>query len=229
VLWFVASCHLAYCLIETMDHRVAPQRRQRRGTMSKVRRGIRNSNEIMSKQRSPATRAKVEAMLFSLFVVGIAGIAGLPGSAWASEFGAATGLPIPRFVSIKSEPANVRVGPGFDYPIKWTFVRRHLPVEVVAEFGNWRRIRDAGGEDGWILGALLSGRRMALVAPWSGAEPVLLRNRSRSSASINAIMQPRVLVRVDACGGTWCRVRAGTASGYVRQSKLWGAYPGEKF
>jgi SH3-like domain-containing protein len=197
--------------------------------MSELREGIRNSNEIMPKQRSRETRARIETILLSLFVVGMPGIAGLPGPARASELGAATGLPIPRFVSIKSEPANVRVGPGFDYPIKWTFVRRHLPVEVVAEFGNWRRIRDAGGEDGWILGALLSGRRMALVAPWSGAQPVLLRNQSRSSASINAIMQPRVLVRVDACGGTWCRVRAGSASGYVRQSKLWGAYPGEIF
>ena len=185
----------------------------------------------MSNQRSRGARTKVETILvsFVLIVVGLLGIVVVPEPASASEKGIVSGLPIPRFVSIKSKPANVRVGPGVDYPIKWKFVRQHLPVEVVAEFGNWRRIRDAEGEEGWILSALLSGRRMALVAPWSEAEPVLLRDRSRSSASIKAIMQPHVLVQVDACSGTWCRVRTGTVSGYVRQSKLWGAYPGEVF
>jgi len=212
-----------------MDHRVAPRRCRRRVQCLKCDResGIRTRSCRSSDRAKSERRLRPSSSHFLLrgcpTLPACLAPHGLP------NWGAATGLPIPRFVSIKSEPANVRVGPGFDYPIKWTFVRRHLPVEVVAEFGNWRRIRDAGGEDGWILGALLSGRRMALVAPWSGAEPVLLRNRSRSSASINAIMQPRVLVRVDACGGTWCRVRAGTASGYVRQSKLWGAYPGEIF
>lgn len=153
----------------------------------------------------------------------------LLGSASGSELGDRSGLPIPRFVSVKSKPANVRAGPGVDYPLRWTFVRRHLPVEILAEFGNWRRIRDSDGEEGWILAALLSGRRTALIAPWSAAKPVRLLNRSRRNATVNAVVEPHVLVRVDTCAGTWCHVRAQTFSGYVRQSRLWGVYPGEVF
>jgi len=151
------------------------------------------------------------------------------GSASGSELGDRSGLPLPRFVSVKSKPANVRVGPGVDYPLRWTFVRRHLPVEILAEFGTWRRIRDADGEEGWILAALLFGRRTALIAPWSAAKPVRLLNRSGQNARVNAVVEPRVLVRVETCTGTWCHVRAQTFSGYVRQSRLWGVYPGEVF
>jgi len=151
----------------------------------------------------------------------------LTGATFASDIGKTTGLAIPRFVSIEAAPANVRAGPGFDYPLKWTFVRRALPVEIVAEFGNWRRIRDWEGKQGWVFGPLLSGRRMALVAPWSGAKPVLLRADAARDAPIVAVMQPTVLVRIILCDGKWCKVKAETRRGYVRQTRLWGAYPGE--
>lgn len=149
------------------------------------------------------------------------------GATFASDIGKTTALPIPRFVSIKAAPANVRAGPGIDYPLKWTFVRRALPVEIVAEFGNWRRIRDWEGKQGWVFGPLLSGIRTALVAPWSGAKSVSLRSDTATDAPVVAIMQPTVLVRIIRCDGKWCKVKAGTRQGYVRQTKLWGAYPGE--
>ncbi|WP_209311834.1 SH3 domain-containing protein [Bradyrhizobium frederickii] len=153
----------------------------------------------------------------------------LAGSASGSELGARSGLPIPRFVSVKSKPANVRAGPSVDYPLRWTFVRRHLPVEILAEFGNWRRIRDADGQEGWILAALLSGRRTALIAPWSAAKPVRVRNNSSFNSTVTAIVEPRVLVTVDTCAGLWCYARAQTFSGYIRQTRLWGVYPEEVF
>jgi SH3-like domain-containing protein len=153
----------------------------------------------------------------------------LVGSASGSERVQRSGLPIPRFASVKSKPANVRAGPGIDYPLRWTFVRRHLPVEILAEFGNWRRIRDADGEEGWMLGALLSGRRTALIAPWSAAKPVRLRKHPKPDSAVNAVVEPRVLVIVDACAGVWCHVRAETSAGYVRQTRLWGVYPDEVF
>ncbi len=151
------------------------------------------------------------------------------GSASGSERVQRSGLPIPRFVSVKSKPANVRAGPGIDYPLRWTFIRRDLPVEILAEFGNWRRIRDADGEEGWIMGALLSGRRTALIAPWSAAKPVRLRKHSKPNSGINAVAEPGVLVIVDTCAGAWCYVRAGTSGGYIRQTRLWGVYPDEVF
>lgn len=80
-----------------------------------------------------------------------------------------------------------------------------------------------------MLGALLSGRRTALVAPWSAAKPVRLRNRSKRNSAVNAVVEPRVLVIVDSCAGVWCYVRTETPAGYVRQTRLWGVYSDEVF
>lgn len=145
----------------------------------------------------------------------------------AAEVGRTTGLPIPRFVSLKKNPANVRVGPGTGYIIEWTFVRRGLPVEITAEFGRWRRIRDWSGKSGWILGALLSGKRTAMVAPWPGKKLIRMRASGRANAAIVALVQRHVLVHIDSCDGTWCEVRAKSQCGYILQTNLWGVYPGE--
>lgn len=153
----------------------------------------------------------------------------LTGGTFASDVGRTTGLPVPRFVSVKTTPANVRVGPGIDYPLKWTYVRRALPVEIIAEFGNWREIRDWEGKQGWMFAPLLSGKRTALIAPWSGAKPLALHADAARDAAIVAIVQPHVLVRIVGCDGKWCEVRAKARRGYVYQARLWGAYPGEDF
>jgi SH3-like domain-containing protein len=165
-------------------------------------------------------------VVISVLVVPLCFLAGL---APASDVGRTTGLPVPRFVSTKTSPANVRVGPGTGYPLKWTFVRRDLPLEIIAEFGHWRQIRDWEGKQGWMFGALLSGRRTALVAPWSGPDPVSLRSEAARAASVVALVQPNVLVRIDGCDGKWCKVKARTRRGYLPQTRLWGAYPDEAF
>ena len=77
-----------------------------------------------------------------------------------------SGLPLPRFVSLKSDPVNLRTGPGRKYPRTWVYRRAGLPVEIIQEHENWRRVRDAEGASGWIPRALLSSRRTVLVLPW---------------------------------------------------------------
>lgn len=149
-------------------------------------------------------------------------------TARANGVGEVTGLPIPRFVSVKARPANVRVGPGTDYPLKWTFVRRFEPVEVTAEYGQWRRVRDWDGSSGWILAALLSGRRTALAAPWLTAKTIALRSYAGARAPLVARVQPKVFVHLERCNGQWCKVRVRGDDGYMRQTRLWGVYPGEK-
>ena len=148
--------------------------------------------------------------------------------AGANGIGDVTGLQIPRFVSVKAKPANVRVGPGTDYPLKWTFVRRFVPVEITAEFGLWRRVRDWDGSSGWVLGALLSGRRTALAAPWLMGKTIALRSDGAAKAPLIARVQPKVFVHIEGCNGQWCRVRVHGAGGYIRQTLLWGVYPGER-
>ena len=93
----------------------------------------------------------------------------------AATAGKATGLPVPRYVSLKSDRVNLREGPSKDHRTSWVFQRAGLPVEIIAEFETWRRIRDSEGTEGWVLHSLLSGRRTALVTPWAKAEATRCR------------------------------------------------------
>ena len=124
----------------------------------------------------------------SLFLA-IGLVAAAQSSAIAASAGAgagASGLPVPRFVSLKAGRVNVRIGPGEDYKIAWVFTRPGLPIEVIQEFANWRRIRDSDGTVGWVFQSLLAGKRTAVVAPWASDDPRLglagRRGRSLSRA-----------------------------------------------
>ncbi len=140
-----------------------------------------------------------------------------------------SGLPVPRFVSLKADEVNVRRGPGWDHAVAWVFRRAGLPVEVIAEFDVWRQIRDSEGSTGWVLGTLLSGRRTVLVAPWKTDKRTLnLYNAAKTSAEVRAKLAPNVLGDVEDCDGRWCQITAGSVSGYISQELVWGAYPGEK-
>ncbi|GEO14070.1 SH3 domain-containing protein [Microvirga aerophila] len=146
-----------------------------------------------------------------------------------------TGLPVPRYVSLKTDRVNLREGPSKDHRTAWVFQRAGLPVEIIAEYETWRRIRDAEGTDGWVLHSLLSGRRTALVMPWAkeNTPPIPLLNRADDKGSVVAQLQPGVIANVKGCSGSWCDVtvvaeRGGDVEGYVRQEKLWGVYPDEK-
>jgi SH3-like domain-containing protein len=139
-----------------------------------------------------------------------------------------THLPIPRFVSLKSDRVNVRKGPSTDQAIVWVFSRAGLPVEIIAESDNWRRVRDSEGADGWVWHSMLSGRRTVLIAPWTKPpENVSLYSRKSIGASTVAQLAPSVLGNVLSCDGEWCELSIDDYSGFVEQDKLWGVYRGE--
>jgi SH3-like domain-containing protein len=138
-----------------------------------------------------------------------------------------SGLPLPRFVSLKAERVNVRRGPSSDHAVAWVFQRKGMPVEITAEFENWRKIRDSEGQEGWILQSMLSGKRLALVATRTGETTLALRYEAANLAPLVAKLQPGVLGVVDRCDGQWCKITAGGYKGYVQQEMLWGVYPGE--
>jgi SH3-like domain-containing protein len=139
-----------------------------------------------------------------------------------------SGLPLPRFVSLKADKVNVRRGPSSEHKVSWVFQRKGLPVEIIAEFDNWRRIRDSDGEEGWVYQSMLSGRRMAVVAPWRKDENVTMRNGPARDAAPVAEMKAGVVATVEDCDGEWCSIDAAGYDGYVAQTMLWGVYPGEK-
>jgi SH3-like domain-containing protein len=165
-----------------------------------------------------------------IFVLAVAAVMAAAAPATNAAAGALPGqLPIPRFVFIKDVPGNVRVGPGRSYKIRWRYLRRDVPVEIYQEFGNWRRIRGADGQSGWIHRALLSGRRTAIVAPWL-ENPADFRKEPVADAAVLARLERGVLLSDLACEDEWCHGRVEPdISGYIRHTKLWGVYPGEVF
>jgi SH3-like domain-containing protein len=141
----------------------------------------------------------------------------------AQERGSVTNLPIPRFVSIKASEANVRRGPSLTHRVDWVFQARDLPVEITAEHGHWRRIRDRDGVGGWVHHALLSGTRTALVE----VPEAYLYARADEKSPIRAQVEANVIVRLLSCDGTWCRVSVDGYRGWLQQSQVWGTYPDE--
>lgn len=144
-----------------------------------------------------------------------------------------SGLPLPRFVSLKAKRVNLRIGPSTDYAVSWLYLKSGLPVEIIQEYDNWRRVRDADGTEGWVNQSLLSGERTAVAAPWMRANGndvfVNLRRDSLDNAAVVAKLQPGVLLKLNECTGNWCRAEAGGVTGWVSQGEIWGAYPGEAF
>lgn len=174
---------------------------------------------------SPALSHALRAAAFSggLFLVAAS-------AAQAQQaVGPVTGLPVPRYVSLKSDHVNLREGPSKDHATKWIYQRAGLPVEITAEYETWRRIRDSEGSEGWVLHSLLSGKRTALVAPWKkDAPPFPLRAEARDDANVVVKLAPGVVSSVKKCDGSWCRLKGEGYDGFIAQTSLWGVYPGEK-
>jgi SH3-like domain-containing protein len=137
-----------------------------------------------------------------------------------------SGLPVPRFVTLKSGKVNVRRGPSSEYPVAWVYQRKGYPVEITAEFENWRRIRDVDGTEGWILQQMLSGKRLAVVASGK-ARHALLYDDKGQGAGLVAKLGTGVLGETEECDGNWCHFETGDFEGYIAQTQLWGVYPGE--
>ena len=142
--------------------------------------------------------------------------------------GPKSGLPVPRFVSLKPDRVNVRGGPTRDHEVTFVYTRSGLPVEITAESDNWRRIRDWEGSEGWVYHSLLSGRRTAVATPKDKNQLVPLYDSGDSNAAVIARLQAGVLATVKRCTGNWCRLVGPGFDGWVVQEQLWGVYPNEK-
>jgi len=132
--------------------------------------------------------------------------------------GPETGLPLPRYVSLKTSEGNARRGPNRSHRIDWTFTRRDMPLKVTAEFEHWRRIEDLEGQGGWMHHALLSGVRTVLVTE----DMVRMLSQPQPGTMEVAHLQAGVIARVLRCEPDWCRLGVDGHRGWVRRSALWG-------
>jgi SH3-like domain-containing protein len=156
------------------------------------------------------------------------GAARAAGSVGDNPVGSATGLPVPRFVSLKSDRINVRAGPDKDQDVRWVYTRAGMPVEITAEFDNWRRVRDWEGAEGWVYHSLLSGKRTAIVVPRAKTDLVPLYASADAESAVVAKLQSGVLASLKSCTGEWCHIEGRNFDGWIRQERIWGAYPHEK-
>ena len=139
-----------------------------------------------------------------------------------------SGLPIPRYVSLKSDHVNVRAGPTKDNDVAWVYTRSGLPVEITAEFENWRRVRDSEGSEGWVYHSLLSGRRTAVVTMKHKDDLAPIYDRADPGSAVAARLQAGVVAQVKKCVTGWCRVMGTGFDGWIQQERLWGVYADEQ-
>jgi len=138
-----------------------------------------------------------------------------------------TGLPLPRFVSLRAAEVNLRTGPGVQYPVEWIFQRESLPVEIIKEYRTWRLVRDWEGTQGWMHQSMLSGKRTFLVT--NKARTV--RTKPEAKGSAVAIVEPGAVGEILSCpaNGGWCQVRIKGLEGWLRRVDFWGTSRNEAF
>jgi SH3-like domain-containing protein len=160
----------------------------------------------------------MRAVFICLFIAGL-----LPAApAWAQTCDTFSGLPVPRFVSLRFDEAAGRSGPSEDHAIAWMYQRAGLPLQVIAETPDWRRVRDPGGEEVWMHRRLLSGRRAvrALAAADMLARP-------ETDSALIARIEPGAVLWLERCRAGWCRLEADGRRGWVGAEGLWGVYSDE--
>jgi SH3-like domain-containing protein len=137
--------------------------------------------------------------------------------------GAVTNLPIPRYVSLKTNEGNARRGPSLTHRIDWVFTHAGMPLRITAEYEHWRRIEDLDGAGGWIHYSLLSGVRTVMVVE----DMVELRAKADRESEAVAQAERGVIGKVIECSVEWCRISAGGEKGWLRKTSLWGVDPEE--
>ncbi|WP_035485600.1 SH3 domain-containing protein [Geminicoccus roseus] len=136
-----------------------------------------------------------------------------------------TGQPLPRFVSLGAGVVNMRTGPGEQHPVLWVYRRDGLPVKVIGEFYQWRKVVDHEGAVGWIKSNLLSNRRKLMVV---GSGLVDIKRNAAIEGRIVARAEPGVIGDLETCDAAWCLIELEAAEGWIPRSSVWGLLEGEQ-
>ncbi|ABD05326.1 Protein of unknown function DUF1058 [Rhodopseudomonas palustris HaA2] len=166
----------------------------------------------------------IAGLLFAGAMVGVAA----PSFAAKDSPLSTSGLPVPRYVSLKSDHVNVRIGPTKDNDVAWVYTRAGLPVEITAEFENWRRVRDSEGAEGWVYHSLLSGRRTAVITMKDKDELATLYESASTDSAVAARLQAGVVAQIKRCDAVWCRIAGQGFDGWIEKQRLWGVYADEQ-
>ena len=135
-----------------------------------------------------------------------------------------SGLPVPRWVSLKFDKVNARAGPGDDHRLLWVYRVKSLPVQVVQETTDWRRVCDPDGGLAWVHKRVTDGRRTVMNLR---VNDMPIRSQAEDASKPRAFWVRRSLGSLDECRGGWCRIKVAEAAGWVPKAWAWGVqdYP----
>lgn len=173
---------------------------------------------VLSSKYDRAGQRNVQALVAVLAVLAMA-ITATPLPAAADQ-----ALPLPRFASLRADKVYLRAGPGQSYPVDWVYTRKGMPVEIIAEYDQWRKIRDVDGTEGWVHRVMLSGMRTVLIA---GALPHTAYGRPSSNGHAVFRAEPGVQGKLLNCDSGWCHIEVQGLRGWMPIGDLWGVYPEE--
>jgi len=170
------------------------------------------------------SKSAVAGCLASLLIIGACGRHGGEGADCPANVKQSTpsGYCVPRYVSLKRGEVFGRKGPGKDYATQFVYHARGLPVQVVDETADWRRICDPDGGAAWISRAMIDGRRTVMP---TGRTQLALRQKPAADAGASAYLRPRAVAELGRCKGDWCEISADGARGWVKSSEVWGLSP----
>ncbi len=165
------------------------------------------------------TFRRIPLLLAAFFMLALGTVQALPVQAQES------GLPLPRYVSLRADQVNLRTGPGVQYPVDWVYQRRSLPVEIIAEYRTWRKIRDWQSTQGWVHQSMLAGKRAVIIT----GKRRTMRSEPDAKAAPVAFIESGAVASLVECptGGPWCMVESGVHKGWLRKVEFWGAYRDE--
>ena len=186
--------------------------------MGYVKLTLKYGARILSRIDLPSDFTKI-LLFFSISfgVISVAFSSGFLSNAAAQE------RPIPRMVSLRADEVNIRSGPGVRYPVKWVYMRKYMPVEVIAEYDTWRKIRDWEGAEGWVHQAMLSPKRAIFVT----ADTLTIRRQDRQNSPATARLARGMVGLIRKCNQNWCRVSVQDYDGWIERQAVWGLYENE--
>lgn len=172
--------------------------------------------------RDGQIRMRISSLLL-IAALTAAGASSIMAQTASPEVGPDSGLPLPRFVSLKTGEANARRGPSLTHRVDWLYTRRDLPLMVTGEYEHWRRVEDSEGQGGWVFYTLLSGVRTVVVQ--NDMTPI--RSNPQTNAHEVALLETGVVAHIMECEPEWCRLSIDGTRGWVHRGALWGLLPNE--
>ena len=143
-----------------------------------------------------------------------------------AEIGKETGLEIPRYVSLKSNDANIRVGPSTNYPIVIKYTQKNYPLKIIEEYDDWRKIEDFSKNNGWIHKSLISGNRTGIILSNNGGR---IKIYNTIEGKIIGSIGKGNIISINKCKIDWCSISINEYKGWINKNKMWGVEETEIF